>query len=321
MKKIATLLAAWMVFGAVGCMAAIAHLKKINIDFTNPEEARTKATWSEPDKIMVSKDGLGWDSESAASREGWIQTKALALGLSWRPATAIYIGVSIQPPSREIELNSDRKTTPDIGDVYVRYSPDLSHWSSWQALQRFEQQSKDDKKQASRLYYGTIRVANRERLEYRDLKKEYSQLDVPWTSDEEAAVRWILKRAPDFFAKHIPFIGYVELLWEGSFYGGQRIQSFNAEISYSLSGLSLIPRDGKVNYSMDVPWRFKDEKALKVELISPPNAAEPYGINGMRSTPTDETINWITDFPWSFKDAKHLKIESTSPTNGNAPIR
>ena len=30
---------------------------------------------------------------------------------------------------------------------------------------------------------------------------EYSSLDVPWKSDEEAAVKWILEREPDFFEK------------------------------------------------------------------------------------------------------------------------
>ena len=37
------------------------------------------------------------------------------------------------------------------------------------------------------------------------LLSQYSTLDVPWKSDEEATVRWILERNPEFFSKQDPF--------------------------------------------------------------------------------------------------------------------
>jgi len=248
--------AALLLATAPASYAEIVDFKQINIDFTNSADATTNATWSEPDKIAVTKAGLGWDGEGAASRQGWIQTKAVALGLSWRPTYAISVRVTIHPPPQEISLRNGQKTTPDEGDVYVRYSPDLKNWSSWQALQRAESQSIQEKKQPGWHYSGMIRVPDVERVEYTKLVSEYVRMDVPWKSDEEATVQWILKSDPEFFSKHIPFIGYAEFRYEGRFAGGQRIQSFKADISYSMSGLHAAPRDGAIYEKRDVPWRY-----------------------------------------------------------------
>ena len=35
----------------------------------------------------------------------------------------------------------------------------------------------------------------------------YQKQDVQWRSDEEAAVKWILKMDPDFFSRNLPFMG------------------------------------------------------------------------------------------------------------------
>jgi len=247
--------------------ASIIDHKTLGIDFTSVTDATEKAVWSEPNKLAVTKNGLGWDGESASSRDGWIQTRPLALGLSWRPPFVISVRVTIHPPPQEIVLNSGDKMTPYSGDVYVRYSPDFKHWSSWQVLQRSEPQSHEEKKNPGRYYSGTIRVPYCERNEYSKLILEYSRQDVPWGSDEDAAVRWILERQPDFFSKHLPFIGYVEFRYEGGFYGGQRLHSFKAEVSYGMSGKHLPPKNKDIYKDRDSrPWSFKaEEKEQKAE--------------------------------------------------------
>ena len=117
-------------------LAEIDDAKHIKIDFTNADDAAAKATWSNPDRLTISKDGLGWDGDSAAEFDGWIQTKPLALGLSWRPPYAIQANVAVEPPPQEFKLGNGQSSTPDAGDAYVRYSPDRVHWSNWQVLQR-----------------------------------------------------------------------------------------------------------------------------------------------------------------------------------------
>ncbi len=276
MKGITTLVALWLFFGSPKSNASINDYKQINIVFTNAADAQMKAKWSEPDKMTVSKEGLGWDGDEAGSRDGWIQTKPVALGLSWRPTYAIVVRAQIQPPPREFTLSNGQKSTGDAGDMYVRYSPDLKHWSSWQALQRGNPQSTEEKKTPARYYSGTIRVPYRERSKYSQLISDYSRMDVPWKSDEEAAVRWLVNRDPDFFAKHIPFIGYAEFLYEGEFRGSQRIELLKVEISYGMGGLHSVPKDEAVYKNRDVPWRYEDSRSPKAEPTASPSAAPPH---------------------------------------------
>jgi hypothetical protein len=269
MKTVWAMVTLWLVFGPPKGQAVILDSKQISIAFTNAADARAKATWAEPGQLTVSSEGLGWDGEGAASRDGWIQTRPLALGLSWRPTSAISVRAVIQPPPREFTLSNGQKSRGDAGDMYVRYSPDLKHWSSWQALQRAEPLSIGEQKTPGRYYSGTIHVPNRERNDYNQLISEYSRMDVPWKSDEEAAVKWILNREPDFFAKHIPFIGYAEFLYEGEFRGSQRIQFLKVEVSYGMGGLHSLPRDEAVYSNRDVPWRFEAGESIKAESARP----------------------------------------------------
>jgi hypothetical protein len=262
MKTLCTLTSA-----ILGCLiassaaASILDFKSLTIDFTMADDARAKAIWSEPEKLNLTTNGLGWDGEVASSRDGWIHTAPLALGLSWRPPIAVSVRVTIHPMPTEFVLNSGQKSTPYIGDVYVRYSPDLRHWSTWQALQGGESQNSVEKQNPGRHFIGTIRVPYSEREQYGRLLSEYAGLDVPWKSDEDAAVRWIVEKDPDFFATQLPFIGYVEFRYEGSFYGGQRITSFNADVSYGISGLHSTPRNRDAYKDRDVkPWAFRAEE-------------------------------------------------------------
>jgi len=268
MKTIEAIAAiALSVLVASSAEASILDFKSLAIDLTDAADAKAKATWSEPEKLTVSTNGLGWDGEAASSRDGWIQSVPLALGLSWRPPYAVSVRVSVHPKPTGFVLNSGQKSTPYAGDVYVRYSPDLLHWSTWQVLQTSEPQSNTEKQNPGRHFSGTVRVPYSEREEYGKLISEYARLDVPWKSDEDAAVRWILEKAPDFFAKQLPFIGYIQFRYEAGFYGEQRIASFKADVSYGMSGLHSPPKDKDAYKDRDSkPWSFRaDDKDRKAE--------------------------------------------------------
>jgi hypothetical protein len=240
------------------CQGEIILSKRLDIDFTESKNAEEKASWSPSDKLSITLQGLGWDGAGTSSRDGWIQTKPMAVGLSWRPAQGVSVRLVILPPPAEVVLNNGQKLATDAGDVYVRYSPDLKHWSSWQVLRRDEPRSIDEKKTPGRYYAGNARVPYRDSEEYRKLLSGYSKLDVPWKSDEEAAVRWIIDRNPDFFSQHMPFVGYVEFLFETSLRGGQRIQSFKADVSCVIGGKHSPPKDQNAYKDRDSsPWRFK----------------------------------------------------------------
>jgi hypothetical protein len=265
MKALCTgLMAALAGLVASTATASILDFKSLAIDFTDASDAKAKAAWSEPDKLTVSTNGLGWDGEAASSRDGWIETIPLALGLSWRPPHAVSIRVSIHPKPSEFVLNNGQKSTPYAGDVHVRYSPDLEHWSTWQVFQTSEPQSNAEKQNPGRHFSGTVRVPYSERDQYGKLISEYARLDVQWKSDEDAAVRWILDKEPDFFAKQLPFIGYVQFRYEAGFYGGQRVTSFKADVSYGMSGIHSAPKDKDAYKDRDsLPWSFRAELTKK----------------------------------------------------------
>ena len=236
--------------------ASIIDFKELDIDFTDSTDATAKATWSHPDILKITTNGLGWDGEPSSLLDGWIHTAPLALGLSWRAPYAVSVRVSIQPEIEEITLNSGQVSTPYQGDVYVRYSPDTVHWSTWQVLGPGDTQSSTENQASERIFSGTIRIPYIELTEYRQLLRDYAEMDVPWKSDEEAMVRWIVENDPGFFERQIPIIGYIEFLYEGSFHGGQRITSFRAEVTYGMSGLHYPPENDDYGDRDSRPWSF-----------------------------------------------------------------
>ncbi len=237
-------------------LASILDFKELDIDFTDSADAAAKAAWSEPEVLTITTGGLGWDGEPASLRDGWIKTVPMAMGLSWRTPSAVSVRVSIHPEILDITLDNGQISTPYAGDVYVRYSPDTVHWSTWQVLQPDEPQTSPEIQNPGRHFSGTLRVPYIEMVEYRHLLYKYAELDVQWKSDEEAAVRWILASDPAFFTKQIPFIGYIEFLYEGSFHGGQRITSFRAEVTCGMSGLHYAPENDDYGDRDSRPWSF-----------------------------------------------------------------
>lgn len=239
-----------MVSGAEG---TILDYKVLEIDFTDPADAAAQASWTPADELTVTDEGLGWDGESASSWDGRIHTVTMAQGLSWRPASSVSVRVHLQPPMKGFTLNDGSTSVPYGGNVFVRYSPDKQHWSSWQVLE-----SEQKPEEPGRHYSGVVQVPGVARAEYQRRLEQYGARDVPWVSDEEAAVRWIVGEDPDFFEKNLPFIGYIELLYEGSFYGGQRLQSMKIEVSCAISGRHIPPDDPTAAKGRDsIPWRFE----------------------------------------------------------------
>lgn len=255
MKKIIAFTLLIFTFSGNNVYAVIISMNRLEINFTDKDDAKRKATWSEPDKINVTKNGLGWDGEQNASRDSWIETIPLAIGLSWRPAQSVNITVEIEPEIKSITLPNGQTYTPSFGSMFVRHSPDCKHWSSWQAMNH---PGINNSAVTKRKFTAFVNIPQRERKEYVSYMKKYWKLDVPWVSDEEALVKWILRKDPKFFSKYIPFVGYVQFLYENSLPGGQRITKFHAEAHFGIGGMHQPPKDQNVYKKRDnIPWRFK----------------------------------------------------------------
>jgi len=223
------------------------------LDFTKPEEVKNKATWNRADNVFLSKEGLGFNGPDKSSLDFRIEsTEPVAVGWSWRPVIAVSITATLEPPG-QFKIEGTGTTYPS-GQLYARYSPDGKHWSSWHNL---PVQGPEPGKKPQQRYAGTLRVPYKEQDAYRRLVEEYSRMDVPWASDEEAAVRWILQKDPKFFEKSLPLVGYVQFLYETSLRGGQRIERIRFELSYGAGGKHSPPKDQGVYKTRDGPWRFK----------------------------------------------------------------
>ncbi len=213
------------------------------LDLTNPREAARKARWADPDRITVTAQGLGWGTAAdRATRDFWLETEPVGVGLSWRPTAIATIRATVRQPASS-------------GLLYARYSADGKHWTTWQLL---EEDSPAKEGAATQQFHGTLRVPYREREGYDRLRLDYARRDdVPWGSDEEALVKDILGRDPKFFERSTPFIGYVQFLYEAQLPGGHPLRGLDAEVGWFLSGIHRPPKDERAREGREVPWRFK----------------------------------------------------------------
>ncbi len=130
--------------------------------------------------------------------------------------------------------------------MFARYSPDCKHWSSWQPLLR------NEKETGTVLFKGELGVPQREREKYEQYIEKYLRKDDQPSDDEEAFVRLILEKEPDFFEHTLPFIGYIQFLVEPPAFPPWRIKGFDAEIGWGVSGLIT-----SKHANFETRWRFK----------------------------------------------------------------
>ena len=232
--------------------AGIVSMNQFAVDLTKPDVAKAKTTWSEPDKFEVDAQGLGWGSSAErGSRDFRLQTtEPMALGLSWRTTMTANLRATVKGPGTN-------------GQLFARYSADAKNWATWQPLEAEPMPPgvAGTPKEPTQTFKGMLRVPYRERGKYGELLSAYSRREeVPWTSDEEALVKDILKTDPKFFERQTPFIGYVQVLYEGQLPAGHRIKGLEVEATWAVGGIHTIPKDPAAEKGRDGPWRFRADR-------------------------------------------------------------
>jgi len=233
-------------------MAVVDVGQRVVLDFTQPDKIKQAARWTAECRIDSTRDGLGWDGPANAGCDVTIETvKPIAVGWSWHPVTTVNIETEVIPAGKFTFRGSGGVSFPSgASALYARYSPDGKHWSIWQALMA---QVPRDKERPRLWIRGRLRVPHKARQHYTELLRKFSGTERPIGVDEEAAVRWILEKQPDFFEHELPFIGYVEFLYETFIRGNQRLKQLNINLSYGRGGKVSIPSGHREN----VGWRFK----------------------------------------------------------------
>ncbi|MBE2286133.1 MAG: hypothetical protein IAE77_21940 [Prosthecobacter sp.] len=227
------------------------------IDFTKSSKEDPRFTFEPAEKLDLTTQGLGRSGAPTSLVDGSFTTTPIAVGLAWRPLRQLTLRAIISPPPQPYEYGDGQKGKPWRGQLFVRYSPDKKHWSTWQALEIVAAPKEGDKGTQFRV---SLWIPEIERRTYDAFYDEYRKLDVAWASDEEAMVKWILEKQPDFFSKHLPFIGYVQFHFEAPFHGGQRLKSFEYSSTWGMSGLATIPKDPIARKHSEGPWRFDATK-------------------------------------------------------------
>lgn len=247
--------------------ASIVGFTSVEIDLTDAGDAKEKATWG-PESFNVTNQGLGWEGEHRSSRDFQLTTQPIGIGTSWRPTTSAGVRVTLSPETRGYKLANGQQAYENVGQVFVRYSPDRKHWSSWQAVGFSAEAHQESQENAAvkagytpflRSYSTSIAVPRTARERYSDHLSEYMQSDVVWNCDEEALCRQLVADDPDYFQTEQPFVGYVQVMYEGSLSGGMRLEKMKVDISWVVGGLHSIPKDPKVAEDRDGVWQFVAE--------------------------------------------------------------
>ncbi len=234
---------------------------RLTVDFTKPHEAARQARWDDMDIIRCGAKGLGWGETKDAntSRESTLfTTEPMGIGSSWRPTRNADIRVKLTWTGAQAEKA--------IGHLYVRYGCDGEHWSQWRDVPAV----RTDKPLATKEYRTHIRVPRATRLRYDAWLRKYAETDVPWKSDEEAAVTALMERSyGDYFEHYRPFVGYLQFMYETEFRGGTHLESLQAGVTWVLPGAHYPPEDKQARQGRDGPWRWKTDLSHEDEDEKP----------------------------------------------------
>jgi hypothetical protein len=248
MKKYVLLAGLMLLVFSFETRAEILWAGSENIAFS-PGKMTRGVTWSPI--FSLTENGLASPALPAnQSHDVWLQTHAFPIGLSWRPPGAANFRIYFDGTLNE-------ENTWSKARLFIRYSCDKEHWSTWYETDRTEEKNKD----GLPVYKGKIWLPEASRQRYNDLMFDWAGTKPIWASDENEFCEWLVKNEPDFFAKEFPFIGYVQVRLEKGSVNNQQVKSLTVEYSWAVGGLSPIPEDrSKVRKNTDDPWFFTAHK-------------------------------------------------------------
>jgi hypothetical protein len=209
---------------------------QLDLDFTKPDVAK-QARWTQSPVLKRGPHGLVCELPESSYIQFELQTtEPIAIGFWWRPARSASIAATLSP------VASPSTTAP--GQMFARYSPDTKHWSTWQVLASSTEPTQYK-------FSGQLVVSEQDYGEFGAICGA--------TNDAEPCAEGILNSHPDFFAKHLPFIGYVEFLYEVGLTGGQGIERLNVDISCDTGGGNLPKEHTTPGPWLDLgsPWGFR----------------------------------------------------------------
>ena len=217
--------------------------------FFSPSRIQKNVTWYE--RFSLTENGLETKQLPENQRQDvWVQTHAFPIGLSWRPPSGANFRIFLDGSINEID-----SSLPIPAQIFLRYSCDKANWSTWYNFSETDKKTPDGLK----IYESKIFPPYSANERYRNLMQEWWKTDPIWSSDETEFCEWLVKKEPDFFAKQMPFIGYIQVRVEKiSVNSTQNLKSMTIGYSWAVGGLQSIPKDkSKVRKNTDDKWFFE----------------------------------------------------------------
>jgi hypothetical protein len=233
-----------LLLSAFTAPAGIFFSETVKIQFA-PGKVPDEVTWSSSVSL---KDG-GLYSEklpSYMSSEVWVQSQPISAGMSWRPPTSATVRLEVEAGAEDFTYLH----------AYFRYSCDRVHWSTWYNLQPLKPQQGN----AASVYESSLSIPRMAQRQYQAKMQEWFNTNPAWSSDEHELSLWIINQDPDFFARELPFIGYVQVRIEGETKGLQ-LKSLSVKMSSAVSGLTALS-SGKARSTTGEKW-FLDVSKVK----------------------------------------------------------
>ena len=168
-------------------------------------------------------------------------TRPYPVALTYHPLYSVGITATVQP------TNTLSTPFPSEGHVYVRYGIDTQHWSTWIPLPRSQ-----DKEGPIRFGL-SLEVPTIQRKSFMDYQRQFSQLNTPPTYQVGDTLDWIQEQDPQFLENNIPFIGYLQFLYETDETGADEIDRIDITIMRAYGGMIPYPPSEKANHG---PWKY-----------------------------------------------------------------
>jgi hypothetical protein len=209
-------------------------------------------------KLLTSKD--------ADVYEFWIQTEPTSVGAAWRPPASVGIQIGVFGTStffkdRNPQLLAAVADDPIEFEMFVRYSADKVHWSTWQLLGAAESCVEGNSggcgrripfKGAMKSFAGTIGIPNLTLKPYNERLEKWK----PCASEIDYW-RWLEKNDPGYIEKEIPLIGYLQFRLEGQIdVRDLSLTSIKPVVSSAVSGISCSYNGGTNPSDTSGVWNF-----------------------------------------------------------------
>ncbi|MBM4033239.1 MAG: hypothetical protein FJ291_15860 [Planctomycetes bacterium] len=162
----------------------------------------------------------------------WVQSHPIPIGFAWTIPNGVSVSLSVD---RRYTLEKGRQgRDTDRLRPYFRYGVDKVHWSTWIPL---PESAADAKRRGDYELSYTIPEAARDG--WRKLSQEWAAKDKSW--DLSRFFGWIERCHPDYLAKEIPFVGYVQVLVEWPAYSLETlsISQMKVHLGWGLGGAAM----------------------------------------------------------------------------------